>query len=147
MSLDWNDWLNLDTDEDQTENDIRFLALAMVGEAGEVANVVKKQWRGDVEYMDPEVFRAALADEMADTLVYLTKLAEVAGIDMDRSVWLVIKKLLDRGDRRFLRCDNCDDKGTQTVFSSDGQPRPGQCDCVETIGRAIKQALATEAPF
>lgn len=61
-----------------TCDDIRFLALALAGEAGELANVIKKQWRdGGVmgEYYDD------LAGEIADVLSYTFILAKSLDID------------------------------------------------------------------
>lgn len=43
------------------EDKIRFMALALCGEAGELANIVKKDWRGD-----PGDRRAKLVEELAD---------------------------------------------------------------------------------
>lgn len=56
--------------------DERFLALAMVGEAGEVANFVKKQWRGD------KVDRELLKDELSDVFAYWCLLVRCAGFDV-----------------------------------------------------------------
>src|SRR5688500_3476297 len=51
------------------DEDLKFLTLGMVGEAGEVANVVKKFWRGDSTYTKSadaaEKFYADLSDEIA----------------------------------------------------------------------------------
>ena len=55
----------------------RFLALAICGEAGELANLFKKEWRGD------EINTAKIADEMADVRIYLEHLADELGIDLD----------------------------------------------------------------
>lgn len=61
-----------------SDDDIRFLALSMAGEAGEAANVVKKAWRDG-----KPLNRAALAEEIAGTACYLIGLA--AAIDIDLS--------------------------------------------------------------
>lgn len=61
-----------------SDDDIRFLALSMAGEAGEAANVVKKAWR-DGKPLD----RVALAEEIAGTACYLIGLA--AAIDINLS--------------------------------------------------------------
>jgi NTP pyrophosphatase (non-canonical NTP hydrolase) len=58
--------------------DIRFLALAMAGEAGEAANVVKKAWRDGYP-----VDQAKLAEEIAGTACYLVGLASAIGLDLD----------------------------------------------------------------
>ena len=47
---------------------VNFLALAICGEAGEFANVIKKQWQGD------EMDRNHLRDEIADIRIYLEHL-------------------------------------------------------------------------
>jgi NTP pyrophosphatase (non-canonical NTP hydrolase) len=59
----------------------RNLALALVGEVGELA--AELQWRRDDELlagMDEEL-RRRLADEVADVLIYLLRFADVCGID------------------------------------------------------------------
>jgi NTP pyrophosphatase (non-canonical NTP hydrolase) len=61
-----------------SDEDIRFLALSMAGEAGEAANVVKKAWR-DGKPLD----REALAEEIAGTACYLIGLAAAIGLDLD----------------------------------------------------------------
>jgi NTP pyrophosphatase (non-canonical NTP hydrolase) len=55
----------------------RFFALAIAGEAGELANLWKKEMRGDVISMQD------VAHEMADVRIYLEHLAAVLGIDLD----------------------------------------------------------------
>lgn len=58
---------------------LNFLALAICGEAGELANLVKKQWRGD------KIDRAEIRDEIADIRIYLEHLARHLHIDLDRA--------------------------------------------------------------
>lgn len=56
------------------EEDIRFFALGLTGEAGEVANFVKKRWRdGDGHDED-------LRKECADVLAYTMMLAQSLGM-------------------------------------------------------------------
>ncbi|MGE3582805.1 MAG: MazG nucleotide pyrophosphohydrolase domain-containing protein [Hyphomonadaceae bacterium] len=62
--------------------DQRFTALALVGEAGELANLVKKEWRRDWG-VEPGDLDAAVADECADVLVYLYLFARMRGIDLE----------------------------------------------------------------
>jgi NTP pyrophosphatase (non-canonical NTP hydrolase) len=54
-----------------------FLALAICGEAGELANFVKKAWRGDEFEIDQ------IRDELADIRIYLEHLARHLQIDID----------------------------------------------------------------
>lgn len=56
-----------------------YLALAICGEAGELANLIKKGWRGDD--IDP----AAIRDELADIRIYLEHLSRHLGIDLDQA--------------------------------------------------------------
>lgn len=57
-----------------TEQDIRFFALGLAGEAGEVANFVKKRWRdGDLHHDD-------LRAECADMFAYNIMLADALGM-------------------------------------------------------------------
>lgn len=58
---------------------LNFLALAICGEAGELANLVKKLWRGD------EVAPNVIRDEIADIRIYLEHLARHLHIDLDRA--------------------------------------------------------------
>jgi NTP pyrophosphatase (non-canonical NTP hydrolase) len=55
-----------------------FYALGMAGEAGEVANVVKKALRRGLVIDDV----ATIADELADVFTYLLLLANECGVDL-----------------------------------------------------------------
>jgi NTP pyrophosphatase (non-canonical NTP hydrolase) len=63
---------------------------AVAGELGEAANVAKKLNRvrdgipGNVE--TPDQLRASLADEIADTFIYLDLLAQSQGIVLEEAV-------------------------------------------------------------
>jgi dCTP diphosphatase len=60
----------------------RNLALALAGEVGELA--AELQWVPDdqvgAHLRDPAA-RARLADEIADVLIYLVRLADICGVD------------------------------------------------------------------
>lgn len=58
--------------------------LALCGEAGELANIVKKIDRGSLDFSDPRV-RVMLAGEMADVLTYLLNIAHLCGVDLERA--------------------------------------------------------------
>ena len=64
-----------------SDEDIRFLALAMAGEAGEAANVVKKGWRDG-----KPLNRKKLAEEIAGTACYLIGLAAAIDLDLDQEM-------------------------------------------------------------
>lgn len=55
-----------------------FIALALAGEAGELANLFKKEWRDglDVER------RSKMVDELGDCMVYLRALAQHMGVGL-----------------------------------------------------------------
>ena len=61
--------------------DRRFLALALCGEAGELANLVKKEWRGDI---DPK-YGEKVRDELGDVYAYLILNAMAHGGIVGRS--------------------------------------------------------------
>lgn len=67
--------------------DERFLALALCGEAGELANIIKKRWRDGVDLTDEA------REEIADIRVYLELLAKCFGIEGDKLDEAVAKKL------------------------------------------------------
>jgi NTP pyrophosphatase (non-canonical NTP hydrolase) len=63
-----------------SDNEItNFLALAICGEAGELANLIKKMWRGD------EVNQEQIRDEIADIRIYLDHIACHLQIDLDQA--------------------------------------------------------------
>jgi NTP pyrophosphatase (non-canonical NTP hydrolase) len=59
-----------------------YIALALAGEVGELANVVKKFERGDISYAEA---MTALEEEAADVLIYLLKLSYQTGIDLEKA--------------------------------------------------------------
>lgn len=78
----------------------RNLALALAGEVGELA--AELQWVADSEVADhladPEA-RGRLADEVADVLIYLTRFADVCGIDLVSEAHAKV----DKNEKRFPR--------------------------------------------
>ncbi|UNX53708.1 nucleotide pyrophosphohydrolase [Georgenia sp. TF02-10] len=71
----------------------RNLALALVGEVGELAELL--QWRTDaevLEYARTPHGAEALADELADILTYLVELADAVGVDLGAAVHAKIDK-------------------------------------------------------
>ena len=61
--------------------DLGYLSLALCGEAGEFANIIKKVMRGSLDINDKMV-RVEMAYEMADVLIYLSMLANLLDIDL-----------------------------------------------------------------
>lgn len=62
----------------ETSGDITFLVLAMMGEAGEAANLVKKVWRESHTW---EQVDDALKEEIVDVLIYLCNLMGALRMD------------------------------------------------------------------
>ena len=77
---------------------IRNLILAIVGEVGELAEIV--QWIPDTHIetflSNPENFQR-LQDELADVLIYVMRLASISGIDIEEA--LVSK--LDENEKKY----------------------------------------------
>jgi dCTP diphosphatase len=75
-------------------HDVKSLTLALTGEVGEVAELV--QWLPADTVVDGEL-QERLGDELADVLLYLLRLADVAGVDLSAAT--VAK--LTRNHQRF----------------------------------------------
>ncbi len=71
-----------------SNEDERFLALALCGETGELANLIKKRWRDGVDLSDE------IRDEIADIRVYLELIAKCFGIEGEKLDQCVEAKLL-----------------------------------------------------
>jgi NTP pyrophosphatase (non-canonical NTP hydrolase) len=67
----------------QTAESVAFTVLALAGEVGEVANIVKKIERGTFKWGDAKV-RFDLDMEVADVFTYLVLLAGQLNIDLLR---------------------------------------------------------------
>lgn len=61
-----------------SSEDERFLALALCGECGELANMIKKRWRDGADLTDE------IREEICDIRVYLELIAECFGISGHR---------------------------------------------------------------
>lgn len=76
--------------------ELSYLALGLTGEAGEVAEKIKKYLR------DGELDKLLVAKELGDVLWYLTRLANALGDDLFSVAVMNIQKLQDRQDRGKL---------------------------------------------
>ena len=74
-----------DRDWDQFHS-VRNLVLAMVGEVGEVAEIL--QWTDDdkVTELLNAGGRERLAEELADVLIYLIRVADRSGVNLEQAV-------------------------------------------------------------
>lgn len=79
-----------------------YPTLGLCGEAGEVAEKVKKMVRDDAGVLTDER-RAALAKELGDVLWYLAQLATEADLDLDVIAATNIEKLTSRQRRNVLQ--------------------------------------------
>lgn len=71
------------------------------GEAGEVAEIVFKAFRDEGGYMSPERLKA-LEKELGDVLWYVARIANQAGLDLERVMQANIDKLMSRKERGVL---------------------------------------------
>lgn len=73
-----------------SSTDERFLALGLCGEAGELANMIKKRWRDGVDLTED------IKDEIVDVRVYLELLAkcfDIEGSKLDERVQQKLAKV------------------------------------------------------
>ena len=80
---------------------LSYPALGLCGEAGEVAEHVKKAIRDDAGRVS-EARRAAVAKELGDVLWYLSQLASELGLELDAIAAENLEKLLSRQRRGVL---------------------------------------------
>jgi len=81
-----------------SSDDERFLALALCGEAGELANMIKKRWRDGADFTEE------IRDEIADIRVYLELLAkcfDIEGEMLDKRVKAKLLKVVEKHKARL----------------------------------------------
>ncbi len=83
---------------------LSYLALGVTGEAGEVAEKIKKILR-DNDGVVTEEKRVDIAKEMGDVLWYLSQLARELGIDFEDVALRNIEKLQSRMQRDKIKGD------------------------------------------
>ena len=79
-----------------------YPTLGLCGEAGEVAEKIKKMVRDDDGILTDER-RSALAKELGDVLWYLAQIATEADLDLDTVAEANIEKLTSRQRRNVLQ--------------------------------------------
>lgn len=81
------------------DNDVAYLTLAMCGEAGEVADKVKKVIRDKEGNFNDPTTREQIIFELGDVLWYAAVLANALGYELQDVAWLNLAKI----DARKLR--------------------------------------------
>lgn len=83
-----------------TDTGLAYATLGLAGEAGEVANKVKKVLRGDYSSASK---REELGEELGDVLWYLSAAAREIGMSLDTIAERNIEKLESRCERGVLK--------------------------------------------
>ena len=85
------------------DNEIPYLALALCGEAGEVADKVKKVIRDKAENFNDQQTRYEIAMEVGDCLWYLANLANSLGLTLHEIALMNIDKINRRKQNGTLQ--------------------------------------------
>lgn len=88
--------------ETNEQDALMYEALGFVGEAGEVANKLKKVLRGDKSI---DEVREGVLDEIGDSLWYAARLARRLGTDLGVIADRNLNKLNDRSMRNVIKGD------------------------------------------
>jgi len=83
------------------DNDFIYPTLGLVGEAGEIAEKIKKVLRDKKGIIDEET-QKELSKELGDVLWYLSQLSTELGLSLEEIAELNISKLQSRKDRGAL---------------------------------------------
>lgn len=84
---------------------LEYLTLGLNGEAGEVAEKVKKIIRDSESHNDIAIRMREIAMELGDVLWYLTMLCDVVGSSLEEVAQMNIEKLFGRLARGKLQGD------------------------------------------
>ena len=79
-------------------SNLEYPTLGLAGEAGEVANIVKKIQRDNNGVLTDET-RAKLKDELGDVLWYISACADELGLTLDEIAAYNVNKLAQRHGR------------------------------------------------
>lgn len=79
---------------------LMYTALGLTGEAGELANKIKKVYRDNMPVDD--ALRTDLTKEIGDTLWYLAAMASELDVDLGKAAAYNVAKLSDRARRGVL---------------------------------------------
>lgn len=90
-NFEWNEKIS-----DENIAILEHLMLAMVGEFGEAANIVKKVVRGDIKLSE---VKDQLSEEIVDILIYVIKLIYQLDINIDN----IYEKKMELNKKRFAK--------------------------------------------
>lgn len=79
-------------------DNLEYPTLGLAGEAGEVANIVKKIQRDHGGVINDDI-RAKLTDELGDVLWYISACADELGLTLDEIAAFNVRKLAKRHNR------------------------------------------------
>ena len=79
-----------------------YTTLGLVGEAGEIANKVKKIMRDNNGKLE-EIHKADIFDELGDVLWYCASLADELGVNLEDVAKCNLNKLADRLKRDTIK--------------------------------------------
>ncbi|MBK9214032.1 MAG: nucleoside triphosphate pyrophosphohydrolase family protein [Chloracidobacterium sp.] len=82
----------------QRMSNLEYPTLGLAGEAGEVANVVKKIQRDHAGIINDEI-RGRLKDELGDVLWYISACADELGLTLEEIAQFNVNKLAKRHNR------------------------------------------------
>lgn len=80
---------------------VMYATLGLTGEAGEVAEQVKKTWRNEGELTAKR--QVKIEDEMGDVLWYVAQLATELGTNLDLIALRNLEKLRERASKDEIR--------------------------------------------
>jgi NTP pyrophosphatase (non-canonical NTP hydrolase) len=89
-------------DGKQKEYQLMYVTLGIAGEAGEIAEKIKKVMRNDDGVMSDEK-REDLKKEIGDVLWYLSQLSRILGLSFSEVAEANLKKLADRKQRNVIK--------------------------------------------
>ena len=99
-ALQFSDYCKAAASTDCYQNECKpwVYALGLTGEAGELADKIKKVYRDKCGVFKKEE-RVAIAKELGDVLWYLTRLSATLGFSLEQIAAMNIEKLADRDKR------------------------------------------------
>jgi NTP pyrophosphatase (non-canonical NTP hydrolase) len=103
---------------------LTYCALGLCGEAGEVAEKVKKLYRDAGGVITPE-FVAAVKKELGDVLWYITATANELGLSLQEVMEANYEKLIKRRETGTLNGSGDDRENVIDKIAQAGLPTPG----------------------